>query len=135
MVFTIFVLFDLQGKNNVKDDPKYLTAYNKLYETKDKEYIPLSPSKYKVKTYGLKALTLSINSVLLAFVVMEMVFTYNYMLLISYLISMIMAVIGGVMQMKKAEIYWTEEFPLWVDWKILNAELKEKIKENNMDRG
>ena len=135
MVFTIFVLFDLQGKNNVKDDPKYLTAYKKLYETKDKEYIPLSPSKYKVKTYGLKALTLSINSVLLAFVVMEMVFTYNYMLLISYLISMIMAVIGGVMQMKKAEIYWTEEFPLWVDWKILNAELKEKIKENNMDRG
>ena len=126
MVFTIFVLFDLQGKNNVKDDPKYLTAYNKLYETKDKEYIPLSPSKYKIKTYGLKALTLSINSVLLAFVVMEMVFTYNYMLLISYLISMIMAVIGGVMQMKKAEIYWTEEFPLWVDYHILKIE-----KENN----
>lgn len=126
MVFTIFVLFDLQGKNNVKDDPKYLTAYKKLYETKDKEYIPLSPSRYKVKTYGLKALTLSINSVLLAFVVMEMVFTYNYMLLISYLISMIMAVIGGVMQMKKAEIYWTEEFPLWVDYHILKIE-----KENN----
>lgn len=132
MVFTIFVLFDMQGKSNIKDDEKYLNAYKKLYEIVDYNYIPLSPTKYKAKTYGLKALTLSINSVLLAFVVMEMVFTYNYMLLVSYLLSMIMAVVGGVMQMKKAEIYWTEEFPLWVDWKITTLKNKEKeLREEN----
>lgn len=124
MVYCIFILFDLQGKSNILDDPKYVEAFQKLYTTYDKKYIPLSPTAYKARTYGVKALTLSISTIGLAFVVMECVLQYNYTLLLTYVLSMFTGLISGLVQMKKAEIYWTEEFPKWVDYHIL--EIKER---------
>lgn len=128
IVYCIFVLFDLQGKANILDNPQYLTAYRRLYETRDKNYIPLSPKAYKGRTYGIKALTLSVSTIGLAFVVMECVLQYNYTLLLTYFLSMITGIISGLVQMKKAEVYWTEEFPKWVDYYILQLE-----KENNQN--
>lgn len=110
LVFMIFVLFDMQGKNNVLDDPRYLEAYNMLNNIEDKEYVPVSPAKYKAKTYGFKAVTLSVTTCVTACIMMEMVLSYNWILLASYALSIIFAVINGLIQMKKAEIYWTEEY-------------------------
>lgn len=110
LVFMIFVLFDMQGKNNVLEDPKYLEAYNLLNTVEDKEYIPISPAKYKAKTYGLKAVTLSITTAVSACIIMEMVLSYNWALLASYGLSILTAIINGLIQMKKSEIYWTEEY-------------------------
>lgn len=105
MVFLIYVLFDMQGKQNVLEDPSYLEAYNLLNSVEIKEYVPISPAKYKAKTYGLKALTLSISTCLTACIVMEMVLTYNWSLLAAYGLSILTACISGLIQMKKAEIY------------------------------
>lgn len=110
LVFMIFVLFDMQGKNNILDDPRYLEAYNLLNTVEDKEYIPISPAKYKAKTYGFKAVTLSVSTCATACIMMEMVLSYNWVLLASYALSIIFAVINGLIQMKKAEIYWVEEY-------------------------
>ena len=132
-VFTIFVLFDMQGKVNVEKDEKYLNAYKKIYTQKDKKYHPISPAKYKARTYGMKGICIAANTCLLGFVIMDMVLTYDLSLLVAYLVTMLIAVIGGVIQMKKAEIYWTEEFPLWVDWKLermAEAEKAEAVKED-----
>lgn len=110
LVFMIFVLFDMQGKTNVLEDPKYLEAYNLLNTIESKEYIPVSPAKYKAKTYGVKAVTLSVTTAVSACIIMEMVLTYNWSLLASYGLSILTALINGLIQMKKAEIYWTEEY-------------------------
>lgn len=110
LVFLIFVLFDMQGKTNILEDPAYLEAYNLLNTIEDKEYIPVSPAKYKAKTYGLKAVTLAIGTAVSACIIMEMVLSYNWSLLASYGLSILMAVINGLIQMKKAEVYWTEEY-------------------------
>ena len=110
LVFMIFVLFDMQGKTNVLEDPKYLEAYNLLNTIENKEYVPISPAKYKAKTYGFKAVTLSVTTAVSACVIMEMVLTYNWSLLASYGLSILTALINGLIQMKKAEIYWTEEY-------------------------
>lgn len=77
LVFLIFVLFDMQGKTNILEDPAYLEAYNLLNTVEDKEYIPVSPAKYKAKTYGLKAVTLAIGTAVSACIIMEMVLSYN----------------------------------------------------------
>lgn len=110
LVFMIFVLFDMQGKTNVLEDPKYLEAYNLLNTIESKEYVPVSPAKYKAKTYGFKAVTLSVTTAVSACIIMEMVLTYNWSLLASYGLSILTALINGLVQMKKAEIYWTEEY-------------------------
>lgn len=134
MVFTIFVLFDMQGKNNILDDPAYLEAYNLLNTVEDKEYKPISPKAYKIKTYGFKAISLSITTALSAMVIMEMVLTYNWSYLLAYGLSMITALISGVMQMKKAEIYWTEEYPKWAHYIIKHLNDKNKQELNNDSR-
>lgn len=131
MVFTIFVLFDMQGKNNILDDPAYLEAYNLLNTVEDKEYKPISPKAYKLKTYGLKAISLSVSTALSAMVIMEMVLTYNWTYLLAYGLSMIAALISGVMQMKKAEIYWTEEYPKWAHYIVKHSNDKNKQELNN----
>ena len=131
MVFTIFVLFDMQGKNNILDDPAYLEAYNLLNTVEDKEYKPISPKAYKLKTYGLKAISLSVSTALSAMVIMEMVLTYNWTYLLAYGLSMITALISGVMQMKKAEIYWTEEYPKWAHYIVKHLNDKNKQELNN----
>ena len=127
LVFMIFVLFDMQGKNNILDDPKYLEAYNLLNTVEDKEYVPVSPAKYKAKTYGFKAVTLSVTTCVTACIMMEMVLSYNWILLASYAMSIICAIINGLIQMKKAEIYWTEEYNKYAKYVV-------KHKENHYDR-
>lgn len=129
MVFAIFVLFDMQGKNNILDDPAYLEAYNLLNSVEDTEYKPVSPKVYKLKTYGIKAISLSITTCLSAMVIMEMVLTYNWSYLMAYGMSMLTAVISGVMQMKKAEIYWTEEYPRWAHYIVKHLQEKQTKQE------
>lgn len=126
IVFMIFVSFDKQGKVNIKDDPLYIEAYNILMGLNEKEYIPVSPKTYLAKTYGFKALTLSISTIVGAFVLMECVLTYNYVVLLTYVVSILMSIITGIFQMKKAELYWTEEYNRYAHYVL------KKVKEEEL---
>ena len=125
ITFLIFISFDEQGKVNILDDERYKAAYNKLYSIRDKYYIPMSPTAYKAKTRGIKGITLSISMIATAFIVVETALTYNYSVLLAYGLTIFMSIISGIFQMNKASDYWTEEFPMWVDYYI------EKIKERD----
>lgn len=118
ITFLIFISFDEQGKVNILEDPRYKNAYMKLYSIRDINYIPLSPTGYKVKTRGLKGITLSVSMIGTAFIVVETALTYNYSVLLAYGLTIFMSIISGIFQMTKASDYWTEEFPLWVDYYI-----------------
>ena len=118
MSYTMFICFDNQGKVNILENEKYLTAYKKLYELEDKSYIPVSPQRYLVKTRLVKGLTLFITTFILAFVLIEAIVQYNYQLLLTYVVTLVTGIISGLFQMNKAETYWTEEFPLWVEYKV-----------------
>lgn len=123
ITFMIFVSFDEQGKVNILEDPRYIEAYNKLYSVKDKNYIPMSPRTYKLKTRGIKGTSLAFSMIVTAFMVVEAVLTYNMSVLVAYGLTIIMSVISGFFQMQKSSDYWVEEFPRWVDYYI------EKLKE------
>lgn len=128
ITFMIFISFDEQGKVNILNDERYLNAYNKLYSSRMKNYIPMSPTHYKMSTRGFKGLTLSLSMIATAFIVVEVALTYNYSVLLAYGITIFMSLITGIFQMNKASAYWTEEFPLWVDWYIeTNKEVLEDV--------
>ena len=128
-VFCIFVLGDKQGFTNIEETDEFKIAYEKLYSFKDKHYRPLSPTKYKARTYGIKAVTLSITTIGLAFVFMECVLQYNYTLLLTYVVSLLFGAISALCQMKKAEVYWTKEFPKWVDYYIEQCKQEQQQEE------
>lgn len=127
ITFLIFISFDEQGKVNILDDPRYLAAYEKICSTKDKNYIPISPHRYKIQTRGIKGITLSISMIITAFMVIEAILTYNISVLVAYGFTIFMSLITGIFQMQKSSTYWTEEFPRWVDYYI--EQLKEESKD------
>lgn len=130
ITFLIFVNFDAQGKVNILKDERYINAYTKLYGTKDKKYIPESPKHYKTRVYGFKATSIALTSIITAFVVVNCILSYDYLILMAYGLTILMAIIFGIIQMLKAEMWWVEEFPLWVDYHLEEIN-KEAIKDND----
>lgn len=131
ITFLIFISFDEQGKVNILEDERYKQAYNKLLVARDKDYIPISPSLYKLRTRGLKGITLSVSMIGTAFIIIECALSYNYSILIAYALTIFMSVITGVFQMMKSSTYWVEEFPRWVDYHLEEIALKEDIENGN----
>lgn len=126
ITYLIFVSFHQQGKINVIKDERYIKACEKLRSKKDKKYIPQSPKAFELKSYGLKAMTTAITSIVTAFVVINCILSYNYNILLAYAISIVLAVVRGIFAMMKSSVFWTEEFPLWVDYHIDEIEKEEK---------
>lgn len=122
ITFLIFISFDEQGKVNILEDERYKTAYQKLYSTRDKKYIPMSPTRYKIKTRGLKGVTLALSMIAGGLIIVECSLSYNYTILMAYGITIFMSLITGIFQMMKSSNYWTEEFPLWVDYHLEQIE-------------
>ena len=106
----IFHSFIQQGKLNVKDDEKYKEAVDILCKVKEKKYIPRSPKKWRVQTYGKKGVTIFISSALATVALTQAILSFDWLTMLSYLFTIIMGLIFGVLQMKSSEEYWTEEF-------------------------
>ena len=106
----LFHCFMEQAKLNVKENPRYKEAFNKLYKVAGKIYKPRSPKKFNKQEYSTKALTIFIFTALSTVALTQAILSFDYMSLLSYLFTIILGVVFGVIQMKKAELYWTTEF-------------------------
>lgn len=106
----IFHSFMCQGKLNIKDDPNYIEAKQILQQIKIKQYIPRSPKKWNTQEYGKKGTIIFVTSALAVIAFTQALLTFDWVSMLSYLFTIIMGLIFGVMQMKKAEEYWTDEF-------------------------
>lgn len=106
----IFANFIAQAKLNISDDPKYKEAVQILTLNKTNDYTPRSPKNYLSRTYTKKGGSLVLGSILALFSIGTAVLTYDYMVLISTLFTLIIAIVCGVMTMKQVEIYYTTEF-------------------------
>lgn len=107
----IFHCFMLQGKLNVSKDERYLEARRilKLYKP-DKNYIPLSPRQWQAQQYGIKGVTIFITSALSVTALTQAVLTFDWISMLTYLFVIVMGLIFGILQMKKAETFWTDEY-------------------------
>ena len=110
---TIFTAFKKQGKLNIKDNDKYLEAQKLMNKVKCKAYKPLSPVQYQAKTYGKKGTTLIITTMASLVAITNMLLKFDYLALISYAVTIIMAIIFGIFAMKQDELYWTSDYYYW----------------------
>ena len=135
----IFHCFMEQALLNVKDDPKYKEAVeilNCCKSTKRKD--PRSPKDWKHKTYGTKGTIVFISSAIALVGLENMFLQWNLSLFLSYIFTILMGLLFGVLQMKKAELYWTDEFNEYAHFVKEREELglieEEKEGSNNASR-
>lgn len=110
----IFYCFMQQAKVNVKDDENFKKA-NEILETISERELraPRSPQEWTRKQYGTKGLSIFICTILATVSLTQAILTFDYITMLTYLFTIIMGLIFGVIQMKSAELYWTTEYYLF----------------------
>ena len=78
------------------------------------------------KEYGTKALLIFITSAAATVALGQAILTFDWVSLIAYIFTILMGLIFGVLQMKKAEWYWTEEYLRYAEYVKLLREKKEE---------
>lgn len=106
----IFYSFMQQARLNIKDDEKYKEARSILVKEKIKNVIPSSPAKWNAKQYLTKGVTIFVATGLSTIAFTQAILTFDWISMLTYLFTIIMGLIFGVLQMKTAEEYWTDEY-------------------------
>ena len=126
----LFYCFMEQAKVNIQDDPKYVEANEILLKTLNaKELKPRSPQEWNKKEYGSKGISIFATSMLSAVGLTQAILTFDWVSMLTYLFTIIMGVIFGVIQMNKAEDYWTNEY--WKYAKMVQREMEMAKKESS----
>lgn len=127
----IFHCFFQQSRVNISDNPRYKEALTILDRLKVKEQTFRSPEQYTRSTYLTKGTSIFITTILGAFSLTQAILVFDLIMFLTYLFTIIMGVIFGVLSMKNAEIYWTEE--MWHYAKKKEKEIAEKQKEEQLN--
>ena len=105
----IFHCFICQAKLNVSDNEKFKQA-NEILDKHKRDIKPRSPRKFFSKEYGVKGANTFVFSALSVVALTNAILTFDWISFISYLLTLIMGIVWGVLEMKKVESYWTEEY-------------------------
>lgn len=120
----IFDSFVKQAKVNIRNHPNYIQANDILMRTRTKVVNPRSPKKMYAEVYSKKGTSIFASTFLGLIALTQAVLTFDYVSMLTYLFTITMGIIFGVLQMKKTEIYWIEEY-------LLYAQKVEKEKSND----
>lgn len=124
----IFHSFMQQAKLNTREHPNYKRAYDILFAHKNKEQLPRSPRKWNSQQYGRKGTMIFLTTALTTIALTQAILTFDWMAMLTYLFTIVMGLIFGIMQMKSAEDYWTDEFLRYA----LLVDQQRKEKENDV---
>ena len=118
----IFHSFMQQAKVNIAHEEKYIEANQMLSRIKIKLYKPRSPQAWNASQYSTKGITIIVMTMagLIAFT--QAILSFDYVSMFTYLFTITMGIIFGILQMKKAELYWTEEYYDYATKKIKEIE-------------
>lgn len=131
----IFYCFMEQAKVNIKDDPHFKEANEILQKILDKKYLPRSPKVWNTQQYSTKAVSIFITTLMSAFVFTNAILTYDWVTFLTYIFTLIFGLVFGVLQMKSAEKYWTNEY--WQYAIMRKDEIdknKDKIKRSDIEK-
>ena len=122
----IFYSFMQQGKLNMKDHPNYIEAQRILQKLHVKSEQPRSPKKWNGQQYGKKGVTIFFSTALAAIALTQAILAFNWVEMLTYLFTIIMGIIFGILQMKNAEDYWREEYLRYAYMRLEEHEAEEK---------
>lgn len=131
----IFYCFMQQAKVNVKDNENYKKARDILINQKEKEILPKSPNKWSSQQYIKKGTTIFLTTGLSTIALTQAILTFDYISMLTYLFTIIMGLIFGVLEMKTAEEYWTDEYLQYALMKEreLNQEANKDLQEESVE--
>ena len=125
----IFHCFICQAKLNIKDDPKFIEA-NEILGKLQSEVLPRSPRKFFTKEYSVKGTTTFLFSALSVIALTNAILCFDWIAFLTYILTLIMGIIFGVLEMKKVELFWTEEYLAYAHYQ-LKLSMEEKDHDNN----
>lgn len=106
----IFHCFMLQARINVKDNERYQEALEILSMINQDGFIPRAPEAWTREQYQRKGIVIFITTALSTVALTQAILSFDWMAMLTYLFTIIMGLIFGILQMKTAEDYWTDEF-------------------------
>ena len=106
----LFHCFMQQAKINIKDNERYQEALEILRMINLEDYIPRGPVEWTMLQYKQKGITIFLTTALSTVALTQAILSFDWMAMLTYLFTIIMGLIFGIMQMKTAEEYWTDEF-------------------------
>ena len=106
----IFYSFMEQAKLNVAKDPHYIEATEILLKAKKADHTPRSPQKWQALQYGKRGTKIFISSAMSVVALGQAILSFDWVSMLAYIFTIAMGVVFGILQMKKAEAYWTDEF-------------------------
>lgn len=126
-IFTmlIFHCFVRAGKNNVRDNEVYKAADEAYRGHKTDKYKPRLPAKMYAQVYGKKGTMTALMSGCALVAIPQAILAYDIMALISYSLTIVSAIIFGLLTMRSQEEYWTKEFPDAVERLLKGEEIDE----------
>ena len=128
----IFQAFVDQAELNVQYEQRYIDAREIVRKYRIGKYNPMSPEERRKKMFS-KKIIITILTSLISIALTEAILRYNWADLIAYSLSMIMAIVFGILSMADQEKYWVEEF---YDYAITikeEEEAKEKKKQAEIE--
>ena len=106
----IFYSFMEQAKLNVAKDPHYIEATEILLKAKKADHTPRSPRKWQALQYGKRGTKIFISSAMSVVALGQAILSFDWVSMLAFIFTIAMGIVFGVLQMKKAEAYWTDEF-------------------------
>ena len=106
----IFYSFMEQAKLNVAKDPHYIEATEILLKAKKADHTPRSPQKWQALQYGKRGTKIFISSAMSVVALGQAILSFDWVSMLAFICTIAMGIVFGVLQMKKAEAYWTDEF-------------------------
>lgn len=126
----IFQAFVDQAELNVQYEQRYIDAREIVRKYRIGKYNPMSPEERRKKMFS-KKIIITILTSLISIALTEAILRYNWADLIAYSLSMIMAIVFGILSMADQEKYWVEEF---YDYAItIKEEEEEKEKQKQAE--
>lgn len=125
----IFHCFICQAKLNVKDDTRFVKA-NEILGKLRREVLPRSPKRFFAKEYGVKGTTTFLFSALSVVALTNAILCFDWIAFLTYVLTLMMGIIFGVLEMKKVEMFWTEEYLAYAQHR-LKLSTEEKDYDNN----
>lgn len=107
----IYHCFIQQGKLNSANNDNYKKARDILNAQAKKDPVkPKSEREFLKKQYSTKAVILFVTTLASALTLTNAILTYNYTTLLTYSLTIFMGIIFGIVEMKKVETYYCNEF-------------------------
>lgn len=121
---SILVLFKLQAKQNVKDNEGFKRGNELLNKMAGKKeaWIPRSPLVMNFSDYSKKVIAIICSTLTASITLTSLILSFDWMTLLSCVISMVVTLIISIVTMLNNEEYWCKEYPLYAEYKLKQIE-------------